>query len=160
MKSIEGEYYPAIALEGSYGVGRSDGDFPAIAARREGRLFVELDWNIYSGGYTDARVEESRVGVLKSSLRERSLKLDIREEVHRAYIELRRGADNIRLADAIAKMAKKKFLQAKKRYENGLGDYLELQNAQQEYIASLIDLTNYFYDYYIALAQLDYAIGR
>jgi len=50
--------------------------------------------------------------------------------------------------------------QAQKRYENDLSDYIELQDAQQGYIESLSSLVTAYYDYYIALAQLDHAIGR
>ena len=64
------------------------------------------------------------------------------------------------LNETITASAKKKLYQAQKRYENGLSDFIELQNAQQDYINALTTLVNSYYDYYIALARLDHAVGR
>jgi len=73
---------------------------------------------------------------------------------------VRRSKDNVKLYESISKASLKKFEQAQKRYENELSDYVELQDAQQGYIESLSDLETAYYDYYIAIAQLDHAIGR
>ncbi|HIQ28285.1 MAG TPA: hypothetical protein EYH42_07275 [Sulfurovum sp.] len=51
-------------------------------------------------------------------------------------------------------------MQVQKRYENDLSDYVELQDAQQGYIQSLSNLVEAYYDYFIALAQLDHVIGK
>ncbi len=71
-----------------------------------------------------------------------------------------RSKDAVTLSESIAKASAKKFDQAKKRYENDLSDYIEYQEAQQGYIRSLGELVVSYYDYYIALSQLDFAVGR
>ena len=73
---------------------------------------------------------------------------------------MRKTEDAIILSEDVARASLQKFNQAQKRYEYGLSDYIELQDARQGYIQSLNDLVIAYYDHFIALAQLDYAIGK
>ena len=57
-------------------------------------------------------------------------------------------------------VSNEKFDQASKRYEHGLSDYIELQEARQGYINAMATLVVDYYDYYIAIAALDNAIGK
>ena len=52
-----------------------------------------------------------------------------------------------------------KFHQAQKRYENGLSDYIELQQARQSYIDAKSSLVIDYYNYYDALARMYNVIG-
>ena len=71
-----------------------------------------------------------------------------------------RTKDSVTLSESIVKASETKFLQVKKRYENDLSDYIELQEAQQSYINALGELVVVYYGYYISMAQLDYAVGK
>ena len=84
----------------------------------------------------------------------------IKRQVIESSLGVQKTKDAVTLSESIAKASKKKFVQAQKRYENDLSDYIELQEAQQGYIRSLADLVNTYYDYYIALAELDFSVGR
>lgn len=160
VKTSEGEYYPTLSLHGNYGLNHVDNDVLFITPEKQGQIAVNMSWNLFSGYQTDASVQESKIGVLKASSEFQNVKLAIKKQVLESHIIVRRSKDNVKLSENIAKASLKKFEQAQKRYENELSDYVELQEAQQGYIKSLSDLVNAYYDYFIAMAQLDHAVGR
>ena len=160
LKSIEGDYYPTVGLRGEYSAQKVDQSVVGMAPQRQGHLSLSLDWNLFSGYRTDAQVQEAKVGVLKAASQAQSIKLAVKQQVLEAHIRLRQSRDNVKLNERITDAARKKLQQAQKRYENDLGDFIELQNAQQDYINALSNLVNSYYDYFIALAQLDHAIGK
>jgi len=160
LKSTRGDYLPSLSVGGDYTTQKVDDTLAGFLPQTQSHIALNLRWNLFSGFRTDAAVEEAKIGVLKSASQQQNIRLGIRRQVDEAYISLRQSRDNITLNNAITASAKKKLYQAQKRYENGLSDFIELQNAQQDYINALTTLVNSYYDYYIALAQLDYAVGR
>jgi len=80
--------------------------------------------------------------------------------VTQAYINLQRVQDSFELSQSLLKVSKEKFHQASQRYEHGLSDYIELQQARQGYIDAKALLVADYYNYYIAKAYMDNAIGR
>ena len=156
----KGEYYPTLSLQGDYALQDVDNQVVAITPERQGQVSVNMSWNFFSGYQTDAAVQEAKIQVLKASSAVESAKLSVKREVLESHITLRRSKDNVALTESISNASLKKFEQAQKRYENELSDYVELQDAQQGYIQSLSDVVTAYYDYFIAMAQLDHAIGR
>ena len=159
VTSQKGDYAPTISLQGNYNKQYVD-DSVAFSPENQGQVAVNMSWNLFSGYQTDASVQEAKIAVLKASSQVKRVKLAIKREVLDAHISVRRSKKNVELNEKITIASRKKFDQAQKRYENDLSDYVELQDAQQGYIQSLSNLVNAYYDYYIALAQLDNAIGK
>jgi len=156
----KGDYYPTISLQGNVISQHIDNEVALSTPENQGALTINVRWNLFSGYQTDAAVQEAKIGMLKASSYLDSIKLMIKREVLESLIYLRQSKDNVLLTDSISKSSFKKFEQAQKRYENELSDYVELQDAQQEYIQSLSNLVNSYYDYFISLAKLDHAIGK
>ncbi len=160
VKTTESEYYPSISVGGDYTMQEVGDNSINIVSQQQGKLGVSMNWNLFSGYQTDASVQEAKIGVLKANSQVQSVKIAIKKQVVESHINLRRGKDIVKMYESISKASLKKYDQAQKRYENELSDFVELQDAQQGYIQSLSDLVNAYYDYYIALAQLDHAIGK
>ena len=68
--------------------------------------------------------------------------------------------DSVELSQSLLEVSDEKFDQASKRYEHGLSDYIELQEARQGYIDSKASLVVNYYNYYSAVAVLDNSIGK
>lgn len=153
-------YYPTFSLSGNYQNQEQGSESIAITPKVQGAVAVNMSWNLFSGYQTDASVQEAKIGVLKAASQVQSVKLSVKKEVLEAHISLRQSRDNVALSESIVKASLKKFEQAQKRYENELSDYVELQDAQQDYIQALSDLVSAYYDYFISMARLDYAIGK
>jgi len=156
----KGDYYPSVSLEGDYTAQHVDNKLVTATPESQGSLTVNISWNLFSGYETDASVQEAKINKMRASSSLDSVKLTIKREVLESLISVRQSKDNVKLTESISKSSYQKFQQAKKRYENELSDYVELQDAQQGYIESLSNLVNSYYDYFISLARLDYAVGR
>ena len=160
VESEKGGYLPALSLRGDYTAQNVDDAFMATTPQQQWQGGVDLKWNLYAGNQTDASVQEAKIAVLRAASHVDEIQLLIKRQVIESRLGILRSKDAVKLSQSIAKASEQKYMQAKKRYENDLSDYIELQEAQQSYIDSLGKLVGSYYDYYIAIAQLDFAVGR
>ncbi|MEA1916691.1 MAG: TolC family protein [Campylobacterota bacterium] len=160
LKSVDGDYFPSIGLNGNYALNKVDGDMALLQAEKQWSAGVVASWNIFSGFNTNASSQIAKIAVLKSNETLLNIKLQIQRDVNEAFIVVQKTKENVKLNSSLKDSSFEKFDQAQKRYENGLSDYIELQQARQEYIDSLSGLVIAYYSYYQALANLDNSIGR
>jgi len=160
VKSVEGDYYPTLAFKGDYALQDLDKEIASTTPKEQWQAGVVMQWNLFGGYQTDATLQEAKINALKSSSQIQQVRLLVKRQVVDAYLSVQRSKDTIVLSESISKASFQKYNQAQKRYENELADYIELQEAQQGYITSLANLVTAYYDYFAALAKLDYAVGR
>ncbi|MEA1919834.1 MAG: TolC family protein [Campylobacterota bacterium] len=160
LRSIDAEYYPGIYALGDYTLQNVQDDAQMFTPEQQYKALISAQWNIFSGFKTDAQTQEAKIALLRAKALLNSAKLSIKEEVDNAYIYLYKNRDALKLSQSLSVAAKEKHVQAQKRYEHGLSDYIELQQARQSYIDSLASLVVSYYDYYRSLASLDRAMGR
>ncbi len=153
-------YYPGLYLGGYYQYSNVEEALQSYLPEQQWNANVNLRWNLFGGLRTVARTEEAKIGLLQARSAYDDTKLRIRQEASSAKISLLKSETNVKLSEALSRAAKEKFGQAQKRYENGLSDYIELQEARQGYINASARLVSNYYDYFISLAALDRAIGR
>jgi len=157
-EQVDGEYYPTLYANGDYLI--QDVDEDAFTPEEQWKAVVSLEWNLYSGSKTNAQNEEVRLLIMRAKAELENARLRIRKEVNDAYIEVNRQLDNTRLSQSLSLAAKEKFKQVGKRYEYGLADYIELQQSRQSYIDARARLTQSYYEYHTAIAELEHAVGK
>ncbi len=160
VESKQGDYLPTLELKGDYTEQRVDQEFIGLTPQRQWQAGVGLKWNLFSGLQTDASVQEAKISMMKSASLVEEVRLKIKREVTESHLYVMRTRDAITLSKSIVIASEKKYIQAKKRYENDLSDFIEYQEAQQGYINALGELVISYYDYYISIAQLDFSVGR
>ena len=152
-------YYPELYLGADYTKQKVD-KFKDSLPRDSWNASLNLDWNIYEGGATDASSQEKRILLDKSNAEFSTIKLSIKKLTTEAYINVYKAKDTVELSQSLVEVSNKKFDQAGKRYEHGLSDYIELQQSRQGYIDAKASLVINYYNYYQAIAYLDNAIGK
>jgi len=157
-KQAEGDYYPSLYANGNYLV--QDVDEDAFAPEQQWSATISLEWNLYEGSATSAQTQEAKIAIMRAEADLENARLRIQKEVNDAYIQVNKQLDTTKLSENLSIAAKEKFGQVQKRYENGLADYIELQQARQSYIDAKARLTQSYYEYFIAVAQLDNAVGK
>ncbi len=160
VRKESGDYFPGLYVAGDYAYNNVEEDLQLYIPEQQWNANVNLKWNLFGGMRTVAKTEEAKLSLLQQHSSFDDAKLRIRQETSNAFIILRKTDSNVKLSEELVVAAKEKFEQAQKRYEHGLSDYIELQEARQSYINSQADLVANFYEYYINLANLDRAIGR
>ena len=158
-KRAESEYYPALYLNADYTRQKENDTLKQVIPQDQWQASLNLKWNIYRGGSTVANVQKSIIQEEISQSKLEFLKLQIKKDVTDAYINLNESKDTVELSQALLQASMEKFTQAQKRYENGLSDYIELQQARQNYIDAKSGLVIDYYKYYDALANMYHAIG-
>jgi len=157
-KQVEGDYYPSLFINGDYLAQKVDDN--GFAPQEQWKATVALEWNLYSGSTTSAQTEEARIVIMRAEADLENARLRIQQEVNTAYISVNKQLDSTKLSESLSIVAKEKFTQVQKRYEHGLADYVELQQARQSYINSKARLAQSYYNYLTALAQLDHSVGK
>ena len=160
QNAITSQYYPAFYFNSNYTYQSAQDDFQELIPETQWSANLNLDWNLYQGGATSARKQEGIIQQNISNERLLRTKLEIKKMSTNAYINVNRSKDTVALAQNLLRVSNEKFEQASKRYEHGLSDYIELQEARQGYINAKSTLVIDYYDYYIAVAALDNAIGK
>jgi len=156
---VSSQYYPSLYLLADY-TQQSVDTFKQFTPENQWQASINLDWNIYQGGNTSAQNQEKKIdtSIAKSSVIE--TQLSIKKETTRAFLNLHQSRDSVKLSQSLVEVSSEKFDQASKRYEHGLSDYIELQQARQGYIDAKASLIIDYYNYYISVAYLDNAIGK
>ena len=156
---VTSEYYPSLYFAADY-TKQSVETFKQFTPEDQWQATLNLDWNIYKGGSTNAKAEEKQININISNTTLIEKKLSIKKVTTQAYINVYKSSDSVELSQSLVQVSAEKFDQASKRYEHGLSDYIELQQARQGYIDAKASLIVDYYDYYIAIAYLDNAIGK
>jgi outer membrane protein len=155
------QFYPSLFLAGDYTKLKvDDSDLQENIPEDEWAATINLQWNLYEGGATTAAEQEKKIQLDISTSELLFKKLSIKQETTDAFINVNSTKDSVELSQSLLVVSSEKFDQASKRYENGLSDYIELQQARQGYIDAKASLVLAYYDYYSAIAVLDNAIGR
>ncbi len=159
IHTASAEYFPALYLNASYTYQHLD-EYTEYLPQKQWDATLNLNWNFYKGGATQANKEEKKIQASISESELLNTKLQIKKNTTDAYLTLNRSRDTVELDQSLLEVSMEKFTQASKRYEHGLSDYIELQEARQGYIDSKAILIIDYYNYYIAFANLDNAIGK
>ncbi len=159
IKRAQSQYYPSVYIVGDYT--KSDTQkLRSYFPKESWNIGLGVDMNLYAGGATQAHTQAKKIESSRASTQLQDLKLAIKQEITQAYFKVQKSADTVALAQTLLEVSKEKFYQATKRYEHGLCDYIELQQSRQGYIDAKATLIIDYYNYYIARAYLDSALGK
>jgi len=159
LTTTQAQYYPSLYLLADYTKQHAQ-NFDTFLPQDQWNIGLSLNWNLYAGGATQASTQEKKIqkNITTTQLRENRLR--IKQETTNAYIGVQKSKDSLELSQNLVSVSNEKFDQASKRYEHGLSDFIELQQARQGYIDAKASLVIDYYNYYIAKAYLDNAIGK
>jgi len=156
LKSAKSSYLPI--LSGVASVGYADRDFPP--GGNVWGVGLNLTVPLFSGFSSVEQVREVNATINSIEARQNNLRLQVIKEVESAWL----GAN-----EAVARMvstrkevaaANESKLLAEGRYQEGVGSIIEVTDAQSQALDAQTAHIQVNYDYYIALARLDRALGK
>ena len=118
-----------------------------------------LSFDVFDGGANKAALTQAKIDKANTELRLAQLDIDVRGDVADAYMEVVNCSEKLTATQAALKSAEKNYEAQKERYAQGLGIALDLLNAEQQLITAKTNDVDARYDYCIALASLEYAVG-
>jgi outer membrane protein TolC len=147
--AAKGDYWPALSAEGFWRRGTRD-DFSRVfeAPGRDSQSGVGLNltWNIFSGLSTQASVRKAEIQVALAENDLASGRRSVASDVQKAVAQLGSARAQVRVAQQAEQTAKEGLRLARTRQEVGVGNQLEVRDAelkltqaQLNVVGSLVD---------------------
>lgn len=105
------------------------------------------------------QVDEAKATYKKELADYENIKQNIYYEVNQAYLNLIAAQESISVAKLSMDQAKEQYDQASGRYKVGLGDAIELKDAETTYRNSQLDYYNTLLNYHVSAANLEKLMG-
>jgi outer membrane protein len=147
-------YYPV--LTGNAGYNYAGNDFPLAKGWNIG---ATLSLPIFSGFLTKNQVDEAKANLGVAKANEETLKQSILLDVQQAYLNLLVAADSISNTELTVKQATENLDIANGRYAAGVGNPIEVTDAEVSLANAKTAYNQALYDYKVARASLERAMG-
>lgn len=147
-------YYPV--LTGSAGYNYAGNEFPPPRGWNVG---ATLSFPLFSGFLTKYQVDEAMANLNVLMANEESLRQTAFLEVQQAYLNLSEAEERIPAAELTVKLASENHEIATGRYAAGVGNPIEVTDAEVTYTNAKTAYIQSLYDYKVALASLYKAMG-
>jgi outer membrane protein TolC len=149
------ERLPTLAAFGDYG--SSGSDFGSTLPTRTYGISLKLP--IWDGARRDARRAESESAHRSETIRSADLKEQIELDVRLALDSLSSAQDQVTVAKDGLDLAENELEQARRRYQAGVSDSLEVTDAQTRLERARDNQTAALYNYNLARINLAQATG-
>jgi OMF family outer membrane factor len=143
---------PQLSIVGGGEYGRHDGQ-----SGPSWSIFGGLSQTIFDGGATKAAVDGARAQLRSAEAQREGLKQNVRLQVESAWWALRHAAEAIARSEAAQAEARAALAGAETRFAANVGIVLEITDAQVRAEQADIGVVQAYYDYNVALADLQRA---
>jgi Outer membrane protein len=163
IKRYQLSYIPSVSLNGVYSKNAQRGTFSVFGPGdwfTTSYIGLNISIPIFDGFYKDSKIKEAKISLLQTDNQIDNLKLSIDNEVAQAKVNYASAIATLNNQKQNMQLAQSVYDQTKKKYENGTGSNLEINNAQTDLITAQTNYISAMYD--AAIAKVDYnkAIGK
>jgi outer membrane protein TolC len=120
---------------------------------------IVLTIAILDGGLTRAKVDAARAQLESAKVGEEQTRQQVELDVRNAYLSLGNAAEVLRFAQTAQASAREALRIANVRFQAGVGTQLEVVTAEQNLATADSNVIQAAFQYFVAVAQLDRAIG-
>jgi outer membrane protein TolC len=114
---------------------------------------------IFSGFSTTNQIVEGKALLKNLEAQEESLRQNIRLEAEQAFLGLKEAIESITVTEKSVSQAKENYDLASGRYQVGVGQPLEITDAEVLLANARASYINALYNYKVAEARIDRAMG-
>lgn len=154
VKTAKIEMYPRPVVNGEL-----DQNFTGQSDRTVS-INAGFAFDLFNGGNSRAVYDEAQANLAGAQIRSAQLDKDIAAQVQTAYLNLTDARERMSAGEFSVKSAQRNLDVQQERYQQGMAIPLDLLNAQVTLTTANSNAVQARYDYYTALAQLDYAMGK
>jgi len=155
ISSLQKQYLPSVSGNAQYNwTGR---EYPLVQGWVWG---VTLTMPLFDSILTTAEVGEAKANLRGLKAQEDNLRQQVTLEVRQSLLDLHRAEQSIRVSEQTVVQAQENLELAEGRYAAGVGNIIEVTDAQVSLTSAQANNIQALYTYKTALAQLEKAIGR
>ncbi|HUI27283.1 MAG TPA: TolC family protein [Candidatus Kryptonia bacterium] len=155
IKSLQKNYLPNVTGNGNYYW--SGSDYPL---QSNWNIGASVNLSLFNGGLTTAQVGEQRANLLNLKYNEEVLRQNIALEVRQAVLNLQQAGESIRVSEKGLQQARENLDLAEGRYGTGVGNIIELTDAQVLLTTAEANYVQALYSYKTAVAALEKATAQ
>jgi outer membrane protein len=155
ITSLQRQNWPNITSGGTYNWQGRDTNL-----QDTWNIGASVNLSILNGGLTAAQIGEAKANLAALKYNEEALRQNIALEVRQAVLNVQQAEESIAVAEKGAQQARESLELAEGRYTTGVGNIIELTNAQVALTSAEATLVQAQYGYHAAVASLENAIGR
>jgi outer membrane protein TolC len=150
------DYIPSLNL-----MGQVDLNSDRIAGHdaKSWAVMAVLQWNLFDGLVTTARVREATANAGRMRAMEEQMKSGVQLQVRQAYYNLQASLERIAATSSSVQEAEEGFRIVQKRYEAGMTTLVDVLGAENALIRSRTGALQALYDNNVAAAELKLAAG-
>ena len=119
-----------------------------------------MNLSIFNGGLTTAQVAEQKANLAKLKYDAEVLRQNIALEVRQDTLHLQQAIESIRVSEKGVQQARENLEIADGRYSTGVGNIIELTDAQTSRTSAEANAVQALYNYKIAVAALEKATAQ
>jgi outer membrane protein TolC len=153
-------YFPDLSWSGSRSFAASERSKLFDRESGDWSLGVSLSYTLFDGFLKKSNYSRAKVAAKTSGEALTQEENNVALAVRQAFLGWGLGRDKMALADETEKSAQEDFNLAQEKYNLGAGTILELLDAQVSLTQAQTDKVNALYDYHLAIAALENAMGR
>jgi outer membrane protein len=154
--SVKAERLPSLGASANYGsIGAG-----IVGAQATYDYGFSLRVPLYNGGLREARRAESLSQYRQEQTRTHDLEQQVELDVRLAFDSINSAATEVTTAREGEDLSEKELAQAKRRYQAGVANSLEVTDAQTRLDRARDNLINALYDYNVARIDLATATGK
>jgi outer membrane protein len=156
-RAAQAEQLPSLEFLGDYGV---SGITPADTALPTRRAAIQLNVPIFNGGLTRGRLQVASSRASAAELQLASIRGQVEEDVRVAFSGVRTTAETVGAADLTVTLAERELGMARDRFRAGVGDNIEIVNAQTVLANARLDQVTALAAYNGSRLNLAAALGQ
>ena len=155
IAALQKNYLPNVSGDASYNW--SGDDYPLQSSWNIG---ASVNLSVFNGGLTTAQIGEARATLSNLKYKEKSLRQQIALQVRQAVLSLTLAHESIRVSEKGLQQAHENLELAEGRYKTGVGNIIELTDAQTSLTVAAGANVQALSNYKTAVAALEQATAQ
>jgi outer membrane protein len=155
ISSLQKNYLPNVTSNGNYQW--SGSDYPL---QSNWNIGAALNLSIFNGGLTTAQIGEQKANLSNLKYNEEVTRQNIALEVRQDVLNLGQAAESIRVSETALRQARENLDLAEGRYSTGVGNIIELTDAQASLTTAEANHVQALYNYKTTVAALEKATAE
>jgi outer membrane protein TolC len=156
-KAAVADWFPFVSVFGDYGnsgLKPNEIDFPTRS------IGVRVDFPVFNGGRTHSEIQAASSLQRQAELQFKDLQVEVEKDVTLALKNLATREQQARAAEKTVALAERELQLAQDRFSNGVGDNVEVVNAQTALANARLVLVSSLAQFNVARLDLAAAMGH
>jgi outer membrane protein TolC len=159
LKLSRAGYFPSLAVSGSYSFWADKFDFRKDTWSSFYAINLVLNIPIFNGFKESAQIAQSKAMIREIELNQKALQDAVELEVRQAVLMLKEAKETLLSQEKNTEQARESLRITQLNFSEGMATTLDVISAEAAYNQARVNYSQALYNYVVAVADLDRAMG-